>query len=647
MTGLLTVLLLLATSPLVAQSAADGYSDFVPEVQTTNSPAGTAVEPGSQLLYLLDTGIAAGAEFGADPDFAVLPIVELSAGQLTGARWQNFISITNSNPTDAVTVHFRYFNQWCEDVLDFLVVLTCNGTMLTDPFNYDIPATTFNTSQRIFGDAVAQPANFAPLPGNGFGDGRFLLFVTASGDAGNESREEGGNDTGLDGVLDYDDDEDLDNFADWLFPNELIPDEEAALLAWLADCPAVDAGTIGFEEGISDHNLNIFNSTAISFNFLTGFHTVGVPVGNQQAAFGVRAWVRPAVVAAVDDGDPGSDAIMVPSVDVDASGVVDDFDDTAAVLDGGLDGDGPLAPKRSLLSGTESIWLTLVRDSRYMLPANQFYLRQDAHGGDTIVTNCEGTTANQAVRCGVDSNPYNPAPNIGGAMSWTLFPVAGAGAGIPPEDQFVYPLSVKDDYNGSNNPNNAGIGNQISDNSYRMDTAATYYDLSVYNNDEDLLSVPRVTAPISPPPPFTPISVVMCVTCLNSHRWEFQTIKDSDQVSGGEVTDFVAVETLQTFSVDDLFSLDGQNAVLNHLAVPVSVNDELGPGWIRFDRIVTRDFFYDVDKAGFTVAQPYDGARGTYVVIAKSIILFEGFGVSWYLPLSATNSDLNSYRGKF
>jgi hypothetical protein len=62
---------------------------------------------------------------------------------ITGAAGEtqtNFISLSNTHPTKAVTIHFRYFNDECEDVLDFLVILTCNDTLLFNPFDFQIPA---------------------------------------------------------------------------------------------------------------------------------------------------------------------------------------------------------------------------------------------------------------------------------------------------------------------------------------------------------------------------------------------------------------------------------------------------------------------------------------------------------------------------
>lgn len=638
--SILASLLLVFLTPAVMAQA--GFGDFPQEVQSTTTPAGTAVEPGSQLLFLLDSGIDAS---GLDPTST------LRDNGITAPAFTNFISITNTNPTDAITLHFRYFNEHCIDVLDFLVVLTCNDTMLIDAFNYTVPGTATNVSQRFFGELAG---SIAPIPAGVFGDGRFLLFVTASGDVGNDSGE--GNDTSPVGDRgNYNDPEDLDEFADWLFPFELVTD------ALVDECPAVDPDTIGLNPGgVNDNNLNIFNSSAISFNFLNGFHTIGVARAGGLAAHGVTAWTRPAVNVSVDldeeDSSETPDGIDFSPQDVvgavptaayvprsgdrtaasplpkEPDGIFDFFD-LYNIIDDGLDGDGPLAPKRTVLAGSEEIWLTLVRDATLVLPANYFYLRQDAHGGDTVETNCEGFTAASA-RCD-DPNPFFPTPSVGGALDWTLFPAAA----IDPLDQSLYLISVKDDYNGSNNPNNSALG-LVSDNAYRLDPAATYYELAIFNNDEERLDIPRVIPPISPPPPFTPLVTRVAVKCISAFNFENQSIPSGDRVLGGPGADFVFTRKLHTFSVQDLYDL-APPLIQGHLEPPVDVNDELGPGWIRFDRILTRDYYYDASGGVFTHPINYDGERGSYVTIAKNTIFQSAFGVAWYLPQSATDFDPN------
>lgn len=649
--------LLLIVAPAALAQGGDGYYDYPQEVQTKGHPAGTSVQPGSQLLFLLDSGIAPA---DINPDFdPTASIIDNFGPDFANALFTNFISITNTNPTDAVTIHFRYFNEDCEDVLDFLVVLTCNDTMLVDAFNFTIPGSAVNVRDRFFGPAPGDPQRIAPLPSGEFGSGRFLLHVTASGDAGDDSDTRDGNNNAVrdtnNGDGTFSGPEDLDKFADWLFPQELTPGN------LVQDCPAVDPLTIGVEPGVNDNNLNVFNASAISFNYLSGFHTVSVARGGGLAAYGVSAWARPAVNLSIDF-DPLDNAPENPGDDFSPQDVTDgvptvgdptpgrtgpndrfklpdgifDFFDLYTITDGGLDGDGPLAPKRCILSGSEQIWLSLFRVSPAnaatpLLPPNFFYLRQDAHGGDTIETNCEGFTPLQP-RC--DSvNPFYRRPVVGGALDWTLFPIGA----VAPADQFLYMVSVKDDYNGSNNTNNVDpdFPGALSDNAYRLDPAATYYELIVFNNDEDPLAIDRVVPIISPPPPFEQVEITLAVKCIDTFSFNAEPIPSNRRVDGGDPTDFVLDVDFGTFSVEDLFSLD--SAVETFLSNPIPVGDELGPGWIRFDRQFTRDFWYTPGPIPNIV--PYDGERGTYVTIAKNVIFQSAFGVSWYLPLSATSSD--------
>ena len=76
------------------------------------------------------------------------------------------ISLLSRTPTrpKSVTVHFRYFNDNCEDILDFLVVVTCNDTLLFDPFNFVIPFTN-GENTRSPSDRSWPERHSAPDPG--------------------------------------------------------------------------------------------------------------------------------------------------------------------------------------------------------------------------------------------------------------------------------------------------------------------------------------------------------------------------------------------------------------------------------------------------------------------------------------------------
>lgn len=568
-------------------------------------PTPVAVEPGSQLIFLLDTGVDA-TSFD--------PTTILRDNGILAPRFTNFIAITNRNPEDAVTVQLHYYDENCSSIIDFLAVLTCNDTMLINPFDYTIPGSTINVSQRFFGQESSFPS---PLPASAFGTGRFLLTVTAVGAVGNDSGDE--RDTRTDGLIDFNDAEDLDSIADWLFPRRLVSPST------ISECSEVDLRTIGAVDipNSNDHNLNILNASAISFNYLTGFHTVAVAREGGLASYGVTAWSRPAVNLSLDlDAEDSSE--VPDEADVNPQDIVGpapteeqpnpskepdgvfDFFDRYNLLDSDLDGDGPRAPKRTVLAGSEEIWLTIMRDADTVLPANYFYLRHDAQGGNTLETNCQGQTIDSN-RCDAE-NPFSSSPVNGGGFGWTLFPSSAVDA----IDQFVFGASIKDDYNGSVNP--FAPPGENDDNAYRISRAATYYEVAIYNNDEVLLDTIHAIG----------------LNGLSYSEVELQVIPAPTLISGGPNVDFVFTRDLGTFSVQDILDLAPQLA--EGFSKPEDTNDELGPGWLRFTRIATRDYWYESTSGSLLAfVQPYDGERGTYVSIAKNTVFQRAFGVSWYL----------------
>jgi hypothetical protein len=188
----LILALALAVSPaLLAQETSDVYAGRWAEVQTRNIPAGSVNDPGSHLTFILDTGVNARSLLGdvslVSAEGTVLadlqPYLDVNSdGQLDdGAIMQNFVSITNTHPTMAVTIHFRYYNDNCDDILDFLVILTCNDTLMFDPFNFIVPFSGGeNTRDRIFGPQ--RPGRvLSPIPTREYGSGRFILTAAASG----------------------------------------------------------------------------------------------------------------------------------------------------------------------------------------------------------------------------------------------------------------------------------------------------------------------------------------------------------------------------------------------------------------------------------------------------------------------------------
>jgi hypothetical protein len=545
-------LLFLAGSPLLGQPS---------KLYATGNPT----EPGSQLLYFLDTGVDAEELFGDDPSYEAQSVGDFG---VTAPEFQSFISVTNVNPTNAVTVHFRYFNSDCEDVLDFLVLLSCNDTMLVDPFDYEIPGGGgVTTGDRFFGSISGLPV--PAIPANEFGNGRFLLFVTASGDPTDE-----------------------DNIADKLFQYEMIErdDDDEIDDARADDCENINDDTVGADDGVRDDNLHILNSSAVAFNFLTGFWSTAV--GPEAAAYGVRALARPAV-------------------DLEIDYLNDKFLSSPTYYEshGYGDGDPIDVPQFAVLSGTERILVdTVSPSSEYVW--NTYYLRHEAHGG-----NQSWSDPDMEVPADSDTFPGTGVASEMGAMEWTLFPIEGEVDGIAPEDQLVQLASLLDDYNGSNNIE----GLAFQDYSYRMDPVTTIYNIIVYDNNEVAVDVPTPPVIISPPPEGEELKLVIAVQCLNA--WTV----------GSECTNEPS-NNLGDFSIEDLFAIGGSR-VIDHLLTPVDVNDELGPGWVKFNRAITTtvtEFVNEDDECEAEILS-YDGQLPTIVTAGQNVIRFEGFGASWWL----------------
>lgn len=566
--------ILLAITPLALAQGGNGYNDHVAQVQTKNVPAGTVTEPGSQLLFVLDAGFNAQAELGDDVNFSSQSVSEL--GGPDAAQFQNFISITNTNPTRSVTVHFRYFNANCTDIIDFLVLLTCNDTLLVDPFNLQIPGTQFNVRSRFFG-STASTAALSAIPASQFGDGRFLLFVTASGDP-------------------Y---QNADNIADLLYPYELWVNKFGSRTA-SSDCSGdnqvLNGGTanpeVGRAGGIRNDNLHILNASAVSFDYLTGFHTVAIPTGllagdlppgANDLAYGVTAFTRPSVDLTLDGEDSQS------------------FYQNGTIYSG--DGDGPQPPLFAILSGSEDIPVGDINAN----VNNQYYLRNDVHGGDIW----------PFVDYDPETGDLTGAVSMGGALNWTLFPIQGVVDGALPSEQFINFVSIVDDYNGSGNP-----GGGFADRSYGLDSADTFYRLTVFNNDEEALTAEEVI--ISPPPPGQVLEIL--VRCINAFTFTGNPLRFEDGVPVLRTGNYAAVANLGDFSVADLFDVGG-DPVANFLAEPVDVDSELGPGWVRFDRTIT----------GPQEGGVYDGEQPSFATFGQNVVRFEGFGLSYFLSTSATD----------
>lgn len=469
--NLLIVLTLALLAPVVAMAQPEfwgpvpdpkvGYLEWFVQPNTRNLPAGTVLDPGSHLTYIVDTGInarkiAGKADLTKVDAAAKTPLAEGSLlqpfldadedGNLDdGAIFQNFIAITNTNPTKAVTVHFRYFNDNCEDILDFLVVVTCNDTLLFDPFNFVIPFTGGENSRaRLIGPAGSI---LTPISVVQWGSGRFVITAAASG-------------TTIDlddqpeilfpfewrGLADTDDQHCNMNFSeDHTFVHQEIPEVEDG-----------DVPNVGVEGGFSADNLHVFNASQISFNYLIGHLTTAIPKGfikdttdvrDQFLAYGTQAWARPAINREISDFPTAADpregenrTIWTP------------------------DGDSYHAFTGQILWGGEPIHTSDAQQeiADISVGTNHAYLRNEVHGGDI-----ESAAIHYPVGVPVGAPVMPAGTDIGDVGGFSLYGALGttpfasfdtaAQRTAQADNSLIHFLSVADDYNGSNNATN-GFG---------------------------------------------------------------------------------------------------------------------------------------------------------------------------------------------
>jgi len=629
-TTLLITLFALSVSFGLAQRASwddDGYNSFSPFAiaQTKDTPAGFVNEPGSQLIYLLDTGINAEELYGDQADFGSKSLRELSGGALTSPVHQNYISLTNTNPSHAVTVHFRYFNAQCEDFFDFLVVLTCNDTMMIDPFNFVVPATGgVNVSHRFFGylddvNDTSGTQKYDSISGQRFADGRFLLFVTASADPKDGFYTTMSNSYFNPGY----------HYLD-LIPYEFISYREELLsshcTAWTAGggsgASGYDAageelygvynayGNTGF---ISDDNLHVLNAAAVSFNYLIGFQTVAkVTDSGAQAAYMTQAYTRPAVVA-------NAGYLYETSITGGPSGV-------------GL----VAAPLHALLTGGELIntsWNQQGTTIRTLYDGMVCALRQDAHAGDQWDRGADVVGTNWII-------------SEGGALGWEIFP-----SGMPAVKQVVNFISFMDNYNGrANFPQGATTWSKWLDLSYNIRPVVTIYTIESFNNSEDPWTPgdPENQPIVSPIDPETPVTSALAVKCISAYQIDPES----------NLNDAVLGEKFGEFTLEDLFAMNNVTGTNNmDLEGFLGVLDgsdnekinEVGPGWMRFSRWFTTRKWKPSSSAPYhtelwlgldSALEPHvEGIYGPSILTAgQANYVFEDFGSGKWLSTVASYS---------
>ncbi len=607
----------------------DGYNSYSPfdNYQTKDTPAGFVNEPGSQLIYLLDTGINADELYGDDVNFTSNSVLQY--GNAAPVH-QNFISLTNTNPSHAVTVHFRYFNSDCVDFFDFLVVLTCNDTMMIDPFDFVVPGTdNVNVKDRFFGypnKADGNGQSFDAIPASTFADGRFLLFVTASGDF-----KEGYNPVYYEYPLSgWEYDYDFDNLD--LIPYEFINYREEELnvtcSAWV-DGGGGDAGeelygvypVYGDTEGFDDDNLHILNASAISFNFLIGFQTVAkVTDLGAQAAYMTQAGTRPAVVEWKSNNEW--------SITRGPSGVGVNTAPPFVVLSGG-------EYIRSNAAQLGSVYST-VDDGDFGGDGDVFILRQEAHAGDQLDR-------------GEDVVGLNWIISEGGALGWEIFPSNA----MPAEKQIVNFFSFMDNYNGRSNLAQSAQPSKWDDVSYNIQPVVTIYTVEAYNNSEDLWVAgdPEDQPIVSPVTPESPLTSAIAVKCINTYQIDPES-NLNNAVLGEKFGEFTLQDLYDMNSVlgTDSKTLEG---FLNVLAGSANeLANEVGPGWMRFSRWFTTRKWTTTDLQPvyvYSYWQGWDDSQGepyneyiegpSIFTAGQANYVFENFGAGKWLSTVASYSQ--------
>ncbi len=633
----LAVLVALSSSFGLAQTGwnDDGYNSYSPfdNTQTKDVPAGFINEPGSQLIYLLDTGINAEELYGDDVNFTSNSVLQY--GNAAPVH-QNFISLTNTNPSHAVTVHFRYFNSDCVDFFDFLVVLTCNDTMMVDPFDFVVPGTdNVNVKDRFFGypnKADGNGQSFDAIPASTFADGRFLLFVTASADIkdGYEPYWMEFDFAATSVILPYPDYEDLD-----LIPYEFINYREEELnltcSAWV-DGGGGDAGeelfgsyyAYGDTAGFDDDNLHILNASAVSFNYLMGFQTVAkVTDLGAQAAYMTQAAARPAVLT----GEPQREYSI--------TGGPSGMQFMAAPLHIVLSG-GEFIYTESAQSGPTYSFATVYDGGGSPMGEAIAILRQEAHAGDQLDR-------------GEDVVGLNWIISEGGALAWEIFPSNA----MPAEKQIVNFFSFMDNYNGLSNLAQGAQPSKWDDVSYNIQPVVTIYTVEPYNNSEDLWvpGNPEDQPIVSPVTPESPLTSAIAVKCINA----YQIDPDSN------LNDAVLGEKFGEFTLQDLYDMNSVlgtdsktlEGFLNVLAGSANeLANEVGPGWMRFSRWFTTRKWTTTDLQPVYVYSYWQGWDDSQsepyflpIIFGPSIFtagqanyVFENFGAGKWLSTAASYS---------
>ncbi|MDE0120858.1 MAG: hypothetical protein OXS33_03885 [bacterium] len=398
--------------------------------------------PGSQLLFLADTGIDARTQTHSDP---LAPMASRSVSGWLGATeaaQRNFISVANTADGQAVTLLVQYHNDQMEPVLWYLRVLRAGANVLVDPFHHEIPGTAqedgsgpVNVRDILFDEIPA--VSFQDGTGQdrpGFNSGRFLIAVTAVGTRSEEQDRAPGDPPGTANIL----------FPDFLAEGlhgadniDAIGDLGFQTVAQFA----TDRQPQEYEKERTGRNvgpLTVHNVEPVAFNDLVGHHTAAeVSALTGGIAWGVNALVRPAVTA---PGENGSDHRI---------GVA------YAVLNG--TNEARLSPWTH--GGVEAVNAATDEDNR----------ADDSGDGSPVALDPTPTENNRVVN--------------GGTLVWSSL------YGNDPMDQSIQFLSVADDYGEPGE--------------YRLIGARTIYRIRLFdpkgNELPDPVWTPPVFGPVVPP----------------------------------------------------------------------------------------------------------------------------------------------------
>ena len=398
--------------------------------------------PGSQLLFLADTGIDARTQAHSGP---LAPMASRSVSGWLGATeaaQRNFISVANTADGQAVTLLVQYHNDQMEPVLWYLRVLRAGANVLVDPFHHEIPGTAqedgsgpVNVRDILFDEIPA--VSFQDGTGKdrpGFNSGRFLIAVTAVGTRSEEQDRAPGDPPGTANIL----------FPDFLAEGlhgadniDAIGDLGFQTVAQFA----TDRQPQEYEKERTGRNvgpLTVHNVEPVAFNDLVGHHTAAeVSALTGGIAWGVNALVRPAVTA---PGENGSDHRI---------GVA------YAVLNG--TNEARLSPWTH--GGVEAVNAATDEDNR----------ADDSGDGSPVALDPTPTENNRVVN--------------GGTLVWSSL------YGNDPMDQSIQFLSVADDYGEPGE--------------YRLIGARTIYRIRLFdpkgNELPDPVWTPPVFGPVVPP----------------------------------------------------------------------------------------------------------------------------------------------------